>query len=179
MCQTDLLHTVWTQIISNIWGKDIMHATYLKSSVQRQIHPREKKCVHASVTDKLGLCVDFRSNCLMNSYGDRTSELGFPSDRPWVCHSQCLCSALPAIGHQLWKSKPLCCKCASLPKHSKPKEQWQRWNPVCTRRSVNPLSAAERGEGEEDRQHVEALTQLITHSDNSDVLKEWLLQACP
>lgn len=36
----------------------------------------------------------------------------------------------------------------------------RRRNPVWTRRSVNPLSPAEKGEGEEG-QHTEALTQLI------------------
>lgn len=33
----------------------------------------------------------------------------------------------------------------SLPKHSCPTERRERWNPVWTRRSVNPLSPAERG----------------------------------
>lgn len=80
---------------------------------------------------------------------------------------------------------PFTCVCvgptfvwASLPKHSNPQSR-ERWNPVWTRRSVNPLSPAERGGGEEGQQHAETLTQLITHSDNWEVPKERLLRACP
>lgn len=42
----------------------------------------------------------------------------------------------------------------------------ERWNPVWTRRSVNPLSLGKRGGGDKGQQHAEALTLLITHADN-------------
>ena len=56
----------------------------------------------------------------------------------------------------------------------------ERWNPEQARRSVNPLSPAERGGGEEGQQHAEALTQLITHtttekSQKSDFCKPVLM----
>lgn len=41
----------------------------------------------------------------------------------------------------------------------------RRRNLVWTRQSANPLSPAEKGEGEEG-QHTEALTQLITEDDD-------------
>lgn len=58
------------------------------------------------------------------------------------------------------------CVCAHVDMYAKnDRPTARRRNPVWTRRSANPLSPAEKWEGEEG-QHTEALTQLITEDDD-------------
>lgn len=58
----------------------------------------------------------------------------------------------------------VCLRVHMYAKNDRPTARRRR-NPVWTRRSANPLSPAEKGEGEEG-QHTEALTQLIIEDDD-------------
>lgn len=89
------------------------------------------------------------------------AELGFPSNWPWMS-LPCICVG-PACHQQSAVKEPtyVLHVCVRLCQNIANPQSRERWNPVWTRQSVNPISPAERGGGKEGQQ--EALTQLITH----------------